>query len=159
MLPSTALGKKHLLLLGKLLVSKRPEIAGELYATYFPRQDPFETDHAKIRTYYLLFCKAQKIEPNDFVGRLHKSTKVQQRRLFISVLLHLYYPDVFLQPGDTIIVKHGFIQKIADVLSLSRQSVSFMVKEQVQWEKRYDDYRESVDHTITQLKAIVNASA
>lgn len=141
--------------MGLLLVKQRPDVASEL-SLYLPKAAPFANDHNQIKTFWPLFCQTQNIDPDHFVGRLYKSSLVDTRRLFISVLLHLYYPNVFLQPEGIPLLSYGFYKKMAAVLDVHRVTLYGMVREVVDWEKRYDDYKQRVAELTEKVKELSN---
>lgn len=80
-------------LLGKLLLTKKPEIARALISEYMPvPAQPIETDLNKIPAYFQTFCDLQQINPKEYTGALYKSSKIDKRRLFVAVIILMYHP-------------------------------------------------------------------
>lgn len=158
MQPETVLGKKQLLLLSKLLIAKRPDVASELMAEFFPKTEPFAKDFDQINLFFQLFCKVQNLSPDDFSGPLYKSHKVDQRRLFISSILHLYCPDAFIRPEDPLI-SYGLLTRLCDVLRLTKPGIHKLIRQVVLWETEYDDYQQKVAELTTLLKQLINDGA
>lgn len=153
MLTATSLGKKNLLLLGKLLISQRPEVAHELLSTYGPPQSPVEHDVSKIDQIYQSYCRIRSIEPHDYTGALYKSSKVDVRRVFIAVVLHIYNPQVFHQPLDSIIVNIGLVKKLSEVFQQDNGNMSKTIRKVIAWERQYEDFALIVNQIIEQITA------
>lgn len=143
--------KKDHALLGKLLLKNKPDIAQELIKTYLPEQPPKESDFSKIKDLFSRFCKIQNIEPEEHLGPVYKSDKVSMRRLFVATMVHLYNPQVYFQPLDSIVLSNGFVTAITRVLSQNKGNTSKMIREVIIWEKQYEDFATSVSQTITKL--------
>src|SRR5689334_21825897 len=100
----TTFSRKQFAFLGKIFLQKEPEIAGKLIEKYLPKSEPSEKDLTKIPAYYISFCKVQGINPQDFIGPLHKTSKVNVRRTFIAVILHIYAQHLFLQSCEVFVL-------------------------------------------------------
>lgn len=143
--------RKHYAFLGKLLLQKEPETAHKLITTYISAEQPTETDFTKIDSFFVKFCNLQNIEPEDHKGPLYKSDKVDTRRKFISAMVHLYYPQAFTQPIDSIDVVTGLVRNISIVLKQNQGNVSKMIRQAIIWEKQYEDFSLSVTNIIEKL--------
>lgn len=104
---NTSVGKKRYMLIGKLLENRHPDIADRLI-TEISADRPKENDLSLISGYFKNFCYYQNLNPDDYIGQLKKSDKVEMRRLYVSAMLHLYSPNSFYQPSDFITVPRGF---------------------------------------------------
>jgi hypothetical protein len=145
------LSKQQYVLLGKLLHQKKPHIADEIISTWFPKQDPTEQDLTRIGPLFYAFCALQNLIPEDHIGPVFKTSKVNIRRLFVAVMIHLYNPDVFSQPIDNIILKKGFVRQLSQVLKLKDANISLMIREVIMWEKQYEDFAASVSFVINEI--------
>jgi hypothetical protein len=103
---------KYFFQLGKLLVSKKPEVAKALISEYFEQNNYAETDLSKIPFYFNRFCQLQQLNREDYIGPVYKSSKIDKRRYFIATIILLYPPHTRLlakyisetlkqDPGDT----------------------------------------------------------
>lgn len=115
------------------------------------RLKPSQTDLALIEKYYFLFCKANKVNPVDFTGSIREGGKVETRKVFVSAMLRIYNPQVYMQ-SESPVLSVGFIKQISGVLKLNTGYMSRMVREVILMEKVYDDYLEQVNKLITQLE-------
>lgn len=154
MLTATALGKKNLLLLGRLLLNHNPEIAQELLTTY-GSSDISQGDLARIDHLFLLYCKARGIAPSDYTGALYKSSKVEERHLFIGVVLQSFCPQVFQQPTTSIVLTVGLVKKLSQVLEQKKSNVSVMIRKVIAWQRSYDAFAATIGMLTEQLKAEV----
>lgn len=138
-------------LLGKILFQKEPELAQRLLSDYYPQKQPLDTDISRIQHYFSSYCAFQNIDPLEYTGRLYKSKKVEVRRLFIGAMLHIYNPQVYVQPIDQLILFHGFVRRLAGVLCQNEGNVSKMIREVITWEKNYQDFSGSVEQIVNEL--------
>lgn len=157
---SSALGKKQYLLLGKLLVTRHPEVATDLLKEV-SASEPHEKDFGKMSNYFNVFCRIMNIQPTEYRGSLRKTYKTNVRRLYVSVMLHLYSPGSFLHPANNIIITHGFIKSISEVLDTDESYMCLLSREVISMEKFYDDYKISVEKTRKKIisKKYNNAAA
>jgi len=145
-----ALGKKQYTILGKLLASRFPDEAREIVGAYINVSPP-ETSLSKIETFFLSYCHLNNLEPTEHRGNLYKRNKLDQRRIFLSIMLHLYSPQVFQQPPDSIILAKGFLTEISRVLDSNTAQMSRMVREVITMERVYSDYAEKVKEITSRL--------
>lgn len=138
-------------MLGKLLIQKEPETAKKLITTYLPAEQPVETDFSKIGGFFIRFCEIRGIDPENHVGPSYKSEKVDVRRMFISAMVHLYYPKAFQQPIESIDVVTGLVKNIALVLKQDTGNVSKMIRQAIIWEKQYQDFEAAVSSIVEKL--------
>jgi hypothetical protein len=144
------IAEKDYKILGKLLVKKNPALADE-YLSLYKTHSPKEIDNTKISFYFYSFCEVMEITPETYLGPLHKSSKVDIRRLFVACMVHLYQPHVFYQPIDEInLSKKGFVMHLSRTLQQQESNISTMIREVIAWEKDYDDFKEKV-HGIIEL--------
>lgn len=130
--------KRHYALIGRLLVKNRPEIAASLLSVY----ETTEKDYSKLPKYLRQFCGFKNIK---------NSESIHHRREFLCAMLHLYSPEVFTQPSDSIKVKHGFTLKISVLLRQDPGNTSRMIREVIGLEKIYDTFRYDVTRTLEHL--------
>lgn len=142
---SSTLGKKQYLLLGRLLVLRHPEVANQLLGQI--SVDHQEADFSRVPEYYQAFCGIVNIDPLEYQGPLNETTKVDVRRLFVSVMLHLYTPQVYNHPADSIIIRRGFVKAVSGVLLVDPDYMSRFIRQTISMERHYDWYREKVDAT------------
>lgn len=147
----TYAGNKYYALLGRLLTKAHPEVAKNLIATYVPTEAPKESDYSRIGVYFIAYCKLQGINPADYTGPLYKSSKVELRRLFIAVILHLYTPQSYYQPLDGIILSNGLVKTLCEVLGCGRSWISETARKVITWEKSYEDFSERVQGALEEI--------
>lgn len=155
---SSTLGKKQYLLLGKLLVMRHPDVAEQLLIQIAPG-DPPERDLSRIPVLYNSFCMVVNVDPLKLRGPLRQTTKVDVRRLFISVILHLYSPQVYNQPSDGIIIRHGLVQAVSSLLYVNSAYMSRFIRQTILMEKVYEEYRAKVTQTREELISNTNTYA
>jgi hypothetical protein len=148
---STNFSKKHYAILGRLVLQKDPETAHKLMSLYLPEQQPTETDLSKINSFFTIFCELQDINPEDLRGPVYKSWKVDTRRKFVAAMVHLYYPQAFLVPMDSIDAVTGLVKNISIVLKQDMGNTSKMIRQAVIWEGQYEDFERSVKEIIEKL--------
>lgn len=144
--------RKHYAFLGKLFIEKEPEIAEKLISKYLPQTEPLEKDCKRIPEFFIVFCKIHGINPGDFVGPLYKSRKVDVRRQFIAVVLHLYVPQVFSQPADDLILDRNLSKNLSNLFQISKGNISDYIREVVTWYKQYEDFSSGVIEIIEKIK-------
>lgn len=137
----TAIQRKHYALLGELLIQNEPETAKKLISAYLPDEPPKETDFKKISDYFSEFRRLNNIT----------SLNVSDRRIFIAVTLHIYNPEVYFQPSNKILLKHGFVRCLSNVLGQKEPNVSKMIREVILWERSYEDFAQEVSKMIEKL--------
>lgn len=146
-------GKKHYHLLGRLLVSKKPEIAHELLSTYCNNDvEPVLTDLDQMERLFICFCHTKGIDPELVANSFRKSLKIEYRKEFIAVMLHLYTPQVYFQPVQNIVLRLGFVGQVVAVLRQDYGNISKMIREVIIWEREYDEFKEKVSTTVLLLK-------
>lgn len=144
--------RKQYAFIGKIFIQKEPQIAAKLIDLYLPKTEPVEKDYSKIPAYYIDFCRVQGLLPQDYIGALHKTSKVNVRRVFIAVMLHLYEPVLFQQPVDDLILnREGLSKNLSNLFQVRKHSISATIREVVMWEKQYDDFSSSVNEIIEKL--------
>jgi hypothetical protein len=152
MITATNFGKGQYALLGKLLFQTHPELAHELISVYLPPDKPSESEFERIQPLFGLFCDLQNLQPSDYIGAIHKSSKVDIRRVFVAVILHLFCPEVFNHPADYVVPKYGLVKNLQKVLGFqSRGNISTLIREAIMWEKRYDDFAFTVNKLTQQI--------
>ena len=116
---------RQLVIIGRQLIKKHPELANELL-------NEAETSHIQAATtdYSMLpeilksFSKHMGIEPEEITGDIHRSrAKTQVRRMFIALCLKVYDPD-FLSPNKSSKMRTGIRDSIAGVLDMNPNKVS-----------------------------------
>ncbi len=142
------LSKKKYALLGYLLASKMPSIASSLLTMHEER----ENDFSKIPELYHNFCEIKNIDPLLYSGPLHKSEKVEIRKEFIAIILHIYDPQLYNQPIECLDIRPGLVRHLSDVTTQDKSRVSRMIREVVTMVKVYDDFNERVEELLTKMK-------
>lgn len=143
--------RKHYAFLGKLFLQKHPEQAKEIISQYLPESPPAETDYSKINTFFLRFCALESINPDEYTGRLYKTSKIDVRKKFIAVIIHLYCPQAFIQASDSLTLNRGLVKTLAQVFDQTVANVSINIREVIVWEKQYEDFSRSVHLVIEKL--------
>lgn len=144
------LGKRRAMLLGRLLLRHRPEVAREL----MPHLDTPEADPARIPDYFEAFCALHSLDPDDYRGALYKSFKVERRKLFIACMLRLYNPACFAQPSDAIMVSRSFVARLSATLSQDKGNISRLIRQVIVMERAYEDFRGQVNDTLSKLNPL-----
>lgn len=147
MLTATTLGKENVFLLGRLLLTHQPDLAKELLTTY-GRSAISSDDLSRIDNLFQSFCRLRNIIPEQYTGALYKTSKVEERRLFISVILHIYSPQVFSQPAGSIFPNLGLVTKLSSLFKHSKGNVSGMIRKVIAWESAYDDFAGKVSAIV-----------
>lgn len=124
----SAIGGRHLTMLGRLFLSRHPE---EAQSYLSPIEQGREADLSKIETYY---------------GCFHKD--VSGRRLFTACILHLYSPHTYT---DKTSIKRGLVKAISQTTGHHHGNVSRMIQEVVQAYKVYDDFKAEVDEKLEKI--------
>lgn len=122
--------------IGRLVISKKPEIVTELMAAYIA---PKETDLSNIAEYHTNFLKSFPI-----TGSLKEN--VEHRRLFIAAIFHLYQPEVF--STRNIYVRPGLGKAVSAQVGIQNFHLSKILREVVIMEKAYEDFKERVQQIL-----------
>lgn len=139
--------------LGRLLTKVRPDIAKELVAYYYSEQpQPLERDLSKITEYFLLYCRLEKLDPEQYIGNLYKSSLVDVRRYFIAAMLHMYRPKFFYSLHGPERYRDGLSRKLADILEMDQSFVNKTIKQIVVWQKCDETFKARVEGIVLQLK-------
>jgi hypothetical protein len=147
------LNEKQYKILGRMVAKKHPDIAAQLLSTL--NHTATETDIQKITLYYDQFCELQGIERNEYFGAVYKTSKVDIFRLFIASMIHLYYPEIYFQPIEEInMKKEGFVTALANSIGQPTSNVSNRIREVIQWENQYDDFKNKVFDMVEKLKNV-----
>lgn len=144
MISAVERSNKFYAILGKLLIQKEPETASKLISLHISESKPQETDLNKIPDLFIKFCTAQNLEPEDYKGALFKSSKIDQRRLFIGTMVKMY--------GNP----WGLGVSISRSLNQHKQATSKMIGEVMScYEHCYKDsesFSEAVDAIVEKMK-------
>ena len=146
-----SLSPKEYSILGRLCASQKPDVARELLSIYDNK--PLDKDHPNIQVYFIEFCRLQDIDPEEYKGALFKASKVEQRRLFIACMVHIYLPHLYVSATTAagIRLDYGFISSLAESLNQKKSNISKMVREIVVTEKVYDEFRDRATWLVEQL--------
>jgi hypothetical protein len=132
---ATALGKNYSLI-GRVLKKAKPEVYMEIVDMLTPGE---EIDVQKI---YRFYAKYDQLE--------HVGEKVDRARVFVAVMIKLYYPYML----DKVITAagHNFALIISTCFGLQRPHVSRMIPEAIVMYKCYDDFKIKVDEAFEKIK-------
>jgi hypothetical protein len=124
-----------------ILTQREPEIASKIISLYIPTASPLETDLEKITGFLGLFCKLQNIHPLDCQGALYKSSKIEQRRIFIGVIAQMYGAETRLLP--TYLSKALFYDQSHVIKTMKESKFRYGL---------YDDFKQAVDDLIQKMR-------
>lgn len=135
-------GRNQIFQLGKILLSKKPELAQALISEYLPGvAQPMETDLEKIPMFFKRFCQIKQLHASEYIGALYKNSKIDMRRLFVAAIIVLY------QPHTRLLSKY-----ISETLQQDPGDTSRMIQ---QMKFRYDKIEEfkcEVDELVNRIK-------
>jgi hypothetical protein len=143
--------------LGRILFKQRPEVARELLAVV--QYDPAETDITLIPALFITFCQVQTISPDEYTGRVHKTHKIDMRRLFIAAVIFLYAPQLYESTPGAAIVKYGLSGALTEALQQDASLTSRLIKEVIARYRAFPDYRQEVKTIVEQVQEVSCASA
>jgi hypothetical protein len=126
-------------LLGKLLVRNEPEVAYRLMAA-IAAPEPLDTDLTKLKDYFLTFCLIQGINSKEYTGALYKSSKIDQRRLFVACMIQIYTPGA-----------RSLNRKLSQIFKADETNTRKMRDQVDMWYRTSDQFREKVDETVNKL--------
>lgn len=135
-----ALSKKECVSLWAIVIKKEPDTATRLLSLYVPKKTPLEVDLGKIPEYFTTFCLLQNIRPDKYRGPLYKSSKINQRRLFVGAIISIY--------GEP----WGIATALSKVIDQHQPNTTKMIKEVQMAYKTNDDFMEAVDRIVEKLK-------
>jgi hypothetical protein len=150
---SATYSKKEYAILGRLLALTEPATAERLITTYLPRETAIQSDLSVIPAYFITFCDLRGIHPEDYIGPLFKTSKVDIRRLFVAVMLKMYYPGMYNMPivDFSLIGRTGFSKAITQLFQAKKENIFKTIREVIIWKNEYDDFAFLVDQAIEQL--------
>jgi hypothetical protein len=147
------LKSKESYLIGRLLKRLHPEIATSIIEQYIrPSEDP--CDFSQIPDIFDKFCLLNEISPKDIKGPLEKRAQFDNRKLFISVMIRIFNPQIHHHPQDAIILRPGFNSQISTFLGIGQYVTTKTIRIAIVHERVYEEYRERVDEITTKLKAL-----
>lgn len=129
--------KKNYSMIGKVLCKTKPDVASEIEELIAAGE---EIDHSKIFSFFAKFDMVKPLEVD----------LVTQRRIFITMMLKLYYP-VALTKG-LFILKKAFRKNIATCFGCHGTAITRNSRECVVLYKAYQDFRIQVDHLLEKVK-------
>ena len=144
--------KKVYALLGQTLMNTMPDLANELLTTHC-NGNPLDSDLYNIPKYYRTFCAAHNINPGEHSGAVYTREKVDLRKVFVCCILHIYSPQVFVQPTEFIVVRHGLVRSLSSSINQEQGNVSKMIREVITLQDVYQEFKERV---VNALKLIVS---
>jgi hypothetical protein len=136
-------------LIGKLLMKTEPDKAEELLSSY--QNKGIDTDLGNIHGYYLAFCRLQGVDPATYRGKIYKTSLVDVRKLFISVIMHIYCPQVFEQNPRIIRFPYRLANTLSSELRIANAAASLNMHELINFEKIYSEYKQKVEETTALL--------
>jgi hypothetical protein len=124
--------------IGRMVWYTKPEVVNEILQQ---QQPPQESDLQMISGYYARFLISY---PN---GNLKEN--VENRRLFIAAMFHLYQPEVFT--AKNIYVNRRLGKEISVQVGVQNYTVSKILREVVIMEKAYNEFREQVQKVLGEI--------
>ena len=142
--------KRRFQLLGQLVASKHPDIAASL----LKQLPPLENRNALLPNYFARFCQIISLQPQEYqtLGKWNRR-KVEIRRLFAATMLHLYSPQSFDLPRESITFTYGFTTAFSNVMQIRRPEGLKLFREVVANERVYEDFRNQVQDILIQINA------
>lgn len=141
------IGKKQHQLLGKLLVSRHPELAAE----FLKQIPPIDTDLGKLPAFLTAFCACKGIEPEEFKGPLLVRSRVELRRIFVGAMVHIFTPQAYHLPPGIMFFTRGFTKALCEQLNINDSYTTRFIRQVVSDEKIYEDFRLQVEETVIML--------
>ncbi|GAA4328454.1 hypothetical protein [Flaviaesturariibacter amylovorans] len=147
------IGKRPYALLGRLLLRHSPELAQELLAAALLEAKPVASDYSLIPTYFTTFCTLHGLDPKAYIGPLRKSKLVDVRRLFIAVILRLYYPQALAHTTELVTMPPGLTKAISELFRQGKNGVSRTIHEVIlaPWDSTYGSLEERADQIVHQI--------
>jgi hypothetical protein len=145
-------GKKTYIALGKMLLSKHPDVAEQLL-TYCRVSGDTNLDNIPI--YFHRFCDINQLTPSDYTGRLVSQDKLRMRRLFVGAMLHIYNEHIFHQPHTSPLMRNGFVKKLSECQNIKKAWMSRLIRQVIFDEKVYEAFRIDIQNIVSQLKILV----
>jgi hypothetical protein len=146
-------GKKTYQMLGKVLSERHPDLANELLATYC-NISALDSNLSHIPIYYQQFCDHVRVDPNQYKGKLYVHEKMEIRKLFVSSLLRIYVPQVYLQPKNYIVIPTGFLRHMNEAIQAGVPNLSRTIRQVILDEKVYDEYKIKVDSIVDHILSL-----
>jgi len=127
-----------------------PDLANQMLET-FCHLNGHDSDFSNIKHYYHEFCQHVKVLPEEHKGPVWKRNKMEVRRLFISVMIRIYCPNLHRQHSSGLVYPYGFSRKISQTLNVGEDSISKLIRQVVADEKVYEDFRLKVDDIVDNI--------
>jgi hypothetical protein len=143
-------GRREYAILGRLLLSKKPDIANELITAYLPHEEPKETELNKVYKLLMAFCAVNNLSISDCTGPGRSQTT--NRRIFICCIIHLYAPQ-FLN-DTTLYVNRGLVLELTKILHSQRDRVSRLIRQAILWKNSYPDFAEQVQISLAKMEEL-----
>jgi hypothetical protein len=141
------ISEKQYKILGRLYVKKHPEEAEEILSAY-TNIPATEHEYNRIEKHFTRFCLVNGLKEEQYTGPLYKSDKVEIRRVFVAVMVHLYHPSVFQIPIEDISIPVGFVKTLSRVTGQKTANVCTMIRDVARWETHYDDFKQKVQDQL-----------
>jgi hypothetical protein len=134
----------------RMLTSIEPEKAREVLQMYEKhRPQPLETNTTKIIYYIPKFIKLRKFKSFEKLTPVQRSYEI---RLFVSVMLHLYMPEVYHTKTKNLkLRKTGFVSVLSRELGYKQPNMTVMIRDVIDRERIFSDFREDVENLILKL--------
>lgn len=130
-------------LLGRLVLMREPDVAERLLLDYNSRNVvPAERDYERIGEYFTRFHSH---DPE------HSKARLDEMRLFIAAMLHLYQPQVYHGLALRAKGSGSFVSALGAVIARCKSQTSRLIAEAIVFEKVYDDFRQSVTGVLDQI--------
>lgn len=136
--------------LGKLLLTKKPEVAKEL----LPLCEPgIRQDYSLLEKYFEEFCRFKNINPAEYMGSMKHSggDKAQTRYLFLGAMVHIYQRHNFHIPNTYPVLRTGFVKSVSILLQIGYEASSRSIKKVLAWEKIYDHISDGIQEAVNYL--------
>jgi hypothetical protein len=142
-------GRKEFAILGRLLFSKKPEIANELIVAYLPSVKPKETEIKNVYKLLIAFCAVNDLKITECTGT--GRAKVSNRRIFLCCILHLYTPYFFCE-GNISKAHYGLVSECSKVLGTATPMITRTMQQAIVWNKSYPEFAEQVKSSLAKME-------
>lgn len=134
---ATLSGRKYYAAIGRLLCENRPEVANELSTLIRG-----ETNLTLLPSYLQKFTTITHFDYNRLIGPLYKSAVIENRRLFIGVILTIYQPHT-----------RSLQVSLAKILHLDKGQMSRLIDEtKARYAANCDDMQTRVNEIVAKMR-------
>jgi hypothetical protein len=130
--------EKETFLIGKFLQKTNPELAKAISEQYIYPPSP-------LNDYELIADLFSKFKP------LAHDYNWNSKKLFISIILRLYNPQLYNQPRANLLIRPGLVIAISRAIAMDKGRVSKYIRTALVHETAYEEYKAMVDDALQKL--------